>query len=433
MKLPVLLRSIQQPGHRTYRIARLFLLLLILIAALAPVLCNELPLFVKYKGTSLFPALSIKGYSDIPDRATGGKERLVYSLTDWKSMKKESVLWCPVPYSPGKSDWANMYARPPLKSPDANGSGSFTSRHWLGTTMTGADVLSGLVHGARISLLIGFFSMLIAGFTGIVIGLAAGFWGDNRIKVSRAGLLAAVIIGLPLSYFYGFYLNRSAFRDAVSMNSLTLIFPLLYALILSTALLFFFYKAGEFLGARTGMRKKVFLKVDHSLLRFMEIFSSIPKIILIISLSAIARPSILNLTLIIGFTYWVEIARLVRAEMLRIRDSEYIQAVVSLGLPGKRVVFRHALPNALTSAWVAVTFGLAAAILIESSLSFLGLGIPADVVTWGSLLNEGKKNFDAWWLVVFPGLALFATLTSIHVFGSYLSDYYRTGRNRPGL
>ena len=130
----------------------------------------------------------------------------------------------------------------------------------------------------------------------------------------------------------------------------------------------------------------------------------------------------MSLILIIGLTSWTEIARLVRAEMLKTRESEFMQSAEASGISMTRQIFRHALPNVLAPALTAITLGAASAILIESGLSFLGVGVPADVVTWGSLLNEGRQNFDAWWLVAFPGFAIFITVASLNLLGDALNE-----------
>ena len=131
-----------------------------------------------------------------------------------------------------------------------------------------------------------------------------------------------------------------------------------------------------------------------------------------------------NLMIIIGLTAWTGIARLTRAEFLRVSTMEYIQAAKSLGISEFRIIFKHALPNALAPALVAIAFGVASAILIESSLSFLGIGVPPSTVTWGSLLNLGREQFTAWWLLVFPGLAIFITVTVYNLLGEGLRDAF---------
>lgn len=93
-----------------------------------------------------------------------------------------------------------------------------------------------------------------------------------------------------------------------------------------------------------------------------------------------------------------------------------------MGFSTLRIIFKHALPNAMAPALITIAFGIAAAILIESGLSFLGIGVPQDIVTWGSLLAAGKENFSAWWLVIFPGFAIFITVTAYNLIGEALRD-----------
>jgi peptide/nickel transport system permease protein len=128
------------------------------------------------------------------------------------------------------------------------------------------------------------------------------------------------------------------------------------------------------------------------------------------------------LMIIIGLTSWTGIARFTRAEFLRLRELEFIHAAKVLGFSDWRIIFKHALPNGLAPIFVSIAFGVASAILAESSLSFLGIGVPEDIVTWGSLLSIGKEEFDAWWLVVFPGFAIFITIMIYNLIGEGLRD-----------
>jgi len=179
---------------------------------------------------------------------------------------------------------------------------------------------------------------------------------------------------------------------------------------------------GKLFGKLPFLRKVVYVPVDSLISRSIEILNSLPKLILIISISVIAKPSVWNIVLIIGFTNWTDIARLTRAEFLRTSQLDYVQAGKSLGLSEARIIFRHALPNSIAPAFIAIAFGIAGAIIIESGLSFLGIGVAADTVTWGSLLSAARENFNAWWLVLFPGGAIFLTVTMYNLIGEGLRD-----------
>jgi peptide/nickel transport system permease protein len=125
---------------------------------------------------------------------------------------------------------------------------------------------------------------------------------------------------------------------------------------------------------------------------------------------------------IIGLTQWTGIARLVRAETLRIKKQEYTESGRALGYSQWRLLLWHALPNALPPAIIAIAFGIANAILLESFLAFIGLGISPDHPTWGTLLNTGRQDPTAWWMALFPGLAIFLTVLSFNVLGDQLND-----------
>ena len=162
--------------------------------------------------------------------------------------------------------------------------------------------------------------------------------------------------------------------------------------------------------------------IDIAISRLFEIMMSIPTFFLLITVAAIFRPSIFLTMTIIGLTSWVGIARFTRSEFLRIRNLDYVTAAISIGVSNRVVMFRHILPNALAPVIVSVVLGIAGAILVESSLSFLGIGVPAELVTWGSILNEASGATFAWWLAVFPGLAIFITVLAYYLVGEGLRE-----------
>ena len=157
--------------------------------------------------------------------------------------------------------------------------------------------------------------------------------------------------------------------------------------------------------------------IDWLLSRIIEIMMCIPTLVLILALiSIIEKPTIWHLMVVIGVFGWTGIARLTRAEFLKLRQLEYVTAARALGFRWSRLMFRHILPNALAPVIVPITFGIAAAILLETTLGFLGIGAP-DKTSWGRLLNEGKENLQMWWLIVFPGAAIFLTVLAYNLIG----------------
>jgi len=162
--------------------------------------------------------------------------------------------------------------------------------------------------------------------------------------------------------------------------------------------------------------------VDLVVSRLIEIVMCIPTLILILALVAILeKPTIWHLMAVIGATGWTSIARYTRGEFLKLKRLEYVTAARSLGASRIRIMLRHILPNALAPVLVPISFGIAAAILIESTLSFLGVGAPTKT-SWGRLLNEGRENLSNWWLIVFPGTAIFLTVLAYNLIGEGLQE-----------
>ena len=164
-------------------------------------------------------------------------------------------------------------------------------------------------------------------------------------------------------------------------------------------------------------------RVDAVLMRFVDIMLTFPAFFLILAVIAIVGQSIFIIMAIIGFTSWMDVARLVRAEFLTLKERDFVQAARSSGAGSLRIIFRHILPNALSPVFVAATFGVAGAILIESGLSFLGLGVPPPDPSWGNILTTGKNYIEvAWWLSLYPGLSILITVLSYNLVGEGLRD-----------
>ena len=163
--------------------------------------------------------------------------------------------------------------------------------------------------------------------------------------------------------------------------------------------------------------------IDTLLSRFTEVVMCVPTLVLILALwSLIQRPTIWHTMVIIGATGWTGIARLMRAEFLKIKQADYVAAARVSGISTPKIILRYILPNALAPVLVPVTFGIASAILLENSLSFLGFGAPPPNPSWGSVLSSAHGNYQLWWLTVYPGLAVFLTVLSYNVIGEALQE-----------
>jgi peptide/nickel transport system permease protein len=172
---------------------------------------------------------------------------------------------------------------------------------------------------------------------------------------------------------------------------------------------------GSFLGAIAGYYGRA---ADWIVSRLIEIVLCFPFLFLVLGIVALFRPSLGTIMIALGLTTWTNEARYVRGEFLRIREAEFAQAARASGARDARIIFRHLLPNAIAPVIVSASFGVAWAILVESSLSFLGLGVPLPTASWGSILSDARSQIEyAWWLILFPGLAIFTTVAAFNIIG----------------
>lgn len=165
--------------------------------------------------------------------------------------------------------------------------------------------------------------------------------------------------------------------------------------------------------------------VDTFIMRIVDVMLSIPTFFLILAVIAFLTPSIWNIMIVIGLTSWMGVTRLVRAEFLSLRNREFVLAAQTLGAKDVRLIFTHLLPNSLTPIIVSSILGIASAVLVESGLSFLGLGVQAPQASWGNILTDGKEYIQfAWWLSLFPGLAILITVLGYNLLGDGLRDAF---------
>ncbi len=178
---------------------------------------------------------------------------------------------------------------------------------------------------------------------------------------------------------------------------------------------------GVFFGAVAGFYGG---KVEALIMRFVDVMLCFPSFFLILAVIAFLEPSIINIMIVIGLTSWMGVARLVRAEILRLKNQEFIMAATISGVGHARMILHYLLPNAMAPVFVSFTLGVAGAILVESGLSFLGIGVQPPTPSWGNILTDGKATLEvAWWLSVFPGLAILFTVLGYNLLGEGLRDW----------
>jgi len=242
-----------------------------------------------------------------------------------------------IPCTPEEIDLANM-AQPPCWLEGGS------AEHILGTDILGRDVFSRILIGSRggVSLLVGIFSVVVAGIIGTIMGILSGYFGGW---------------------------------------------------------------------------------IDSVVMRITDAFYSIPLTLFAMVILTIMDPGVLTLVFVIGVTNWPFYARMVRSEVLGLKNKEYIKAARTIGTSGKMIMLRHILPNILPTFIVVSTLSVASSILIEASLSFLGLGIQPPAVSWGVMLSDGRNYLATnWWMATFPGIAISLTVLGIMLLGNWLRD-----------
>jgi peptide/nickel transport system permease protein len=402
---------------RTYWTMRI-LVFYLFVAIFAPLLANEEPLLLIRNGKWSMPAFQSDAYIIL--NRDGKDVKLRRAEVNWRDIDADFKLFAPVPYDPASSDMFNADYVSPFsgqwkESEDAPQREALTwrYRHWLGTTKSGADVLAGIIYGTRLSLMIGFASMAIAGLIGLISGGLAGYFGDRGLRVNKSSLILSAFLIVPAWYYIFIFPERSIdigmSTDVDTEGSFLFLKTVLFSFIL-----LFPFMAKKKVGFMRPAGQTLLIPLDSIISRTIELFLSIPRLILIIILAAIARPSVISLILILGFTSWTGIARIVRGEFIRLRSEGFADAAQAMGFSPARRIFRHLLPNSFAPVRVALIFGIAGAILSEAGLTFLGIGLEPGTVSWGSLMAMGKEQFSAWWLVLFPGLSLSVLLLALN-------------------
>ena len=262
------------------------LITLIILAIFAPYIANDRPLYAEYKGNTLYPAFANETRTDSIYNTEGKFVRVLqYDITDWRSLDLSSVIWAPIPYSPSSMDRYNRdYASPSGKQRFKNKDGLIVDvpskfRHKLGTDGIGRDLASGLIHGTRISLMVGLVSMGIASFIGIFLGALAGFFGDTKLQMPRIKYWFT-LFGIFMGIFYGFgqrkYVLSEAFGTSVSMG----IWEVTLSIIIIFIITFLLRKISNLFTFKY-LTQETNIPIDTFVSRGIELLNSIPRLLLI--------------------------------------------------------------------------------------------------------------------------------------------------------
>ncbi len=401
-----------------------FLGFLLFLAVFRDVIANGRPLYCRIGGETYWPGMRTV-FMDPNERFGVPALDALAEKAQYESWKDYSnydapPVFAPIPFSPGEYSTRQLSGLLPPGAIQPGQAPRF--KHLLGTDSDGRDIAATLVSGARVALLTGAVAMGMSLLIGLLLGTIAGYFGDERLRVHR-GRLWMTILGIPIAYFIAFVLPQYKLSVADSAaiwgGSLLLFFGLIWI----------FNWLGAFLSRWSFFSKQVTLPADLAIMRLAEVFNALPKLIVVVSLSVMMQrqnDSIWLLIALIGVMSWTGVARFVRAELLRIRELDFVTAARGMGLPDWRILFRHALPNAMRPVLVVLAFGVAGAVLLEASLSFLGFGgAGLKGVSWGSLLardNAQTNPVNSWWVMLPPGLIICFTVLAFNALGEKASD-----------
>ncbi|MEE9374363.1 MAG: ABC transporter permease [Saprospiraceae bacterium] len=278
--------------------------------------------------------------------------------------------------------------------------------HPLGTDGRGRDVASILIHGSKTSLLLGFFASLLSIVFGTILGIASAYYGNKTLKLHPLNILIVIITITLITFF------AHEWSWVVTAKKLVFSYPRFVFYILVGCIFIFF--SIKYLS--TFLSRNISFPLDSIVMRFTEIFRAVPKLFLLLTVITFLKgQGLWTTTFLLGTLGWPRILRLVRGEVLEVKNQTFIINAQMMGLSDARIIWKHILPNILHLLLVSMAFLISGNILLESTLSFLGLGLPLDLPSWGGLLKQSREDFGAWWLAVFPGLTITFTLFSLNI------------------
>jgi len=342
----------------------------------APLICNDQPLFCySVDGTISFPAFQ-----------AGGKQ------SDRGDIEDSFVIYAPVPYSPGKSDLLNADFKSPFsqQDPAVTYLNPLRQRHWLGTDLRGSDVLTDMIFAMRSSIFISVLATLIAFFIGSLLGVVSG-WNERTKFLAPTSDVAMLILG--------FFLLMFALTEVRSWPE-------------KSAFLFLSGVGVVLMGRwlrvvqQKWLRKVSYLTVPVAFIvdRFSELFLAIPRLLLLVVIVQFLPRTVEFMAFAIGITAWIDLSRLIKSEVIILKEQPFIEAADMSGMKKWRLFHMHLLPNIWPSVMVVLMYIFSGNILLDASLSFLGFGLPPEILSIGGMMSTARIYYEAWWMFLFPGI-----------------------------
>lgn len=371
--------------------AKGYIIVLVLVALIGPVFTSNAPLKVRIDNQTIYPALRIYmnhlGLKSLPAD---------WQTKDWK--KLEGGIQNLIPWDASYIDLTAI-----------NGVAPGEQGHLLGSDLYGRDVAAGLIAGTRVSLFVAVVATFFGLFLAFLLTFFTSYIGNRRWQLTIWQLIFMFIVS-GLTWFYLFVAFPQA-DVSWAISLMTAIFSLFLLIWLTPKI------ARWTLASR---KPRISIPMDEIGLKFYEIFQSIPKLILLLVVIGMIQSkgsgsSVLSLGLLMGALIWPVFYRYLRLEIQREKSTDFFESLRNLGFGDLRITIIHLFPKAFRSIIVPAIFVFSSAILLESTLSFLGLGLSDQYVSWGKILAQARLRIDAWWLAVFPGLLIFLTLYVLNI------------------
>jgi peptide/nickel transport system permease protein len=356
-----------------------FLLVVFFLVISAPLWMNERPLLRYDKGEFSFPFLASEKYGESYSLSPDGWE--LHAL----------LLYSPTSVDPVNDGFVGPFDQQYQLSETGEREGiSFRNRHWLGTNLRGNDLLADIIYGTRNSMIIALSGACLSLVFAAVFGFVGGWYFQSGIKTNIARLFLSIVALLWILFIQE---NILIYSDKLIALIALLIIILPLNWLLSHLELRF-------------LRSNIAIRIDEILGLVSGLLLSLPRLVILLAIMQLLKPSLMSMIFLLGFTGWIELSRLIRSEIIRLKSNSFLDAAVMSGVKGQRLMLKHVLPNVWPSIVVLFIYTISGNTNIESILSFMGMGLPPDVPSLGRTIGSGKFDYEVWWIFFLPGLWL---------------------------